>query len=664
MITTALLLLQAAMPGSTVAARVESLLARAEYPREGDVAVITTASADTVYVGDQVEILTAAWFPTAIRERLRRPPTLRPPSLNGVWSLPVVIQPGVAARREVGETSYDLYASHQVVFPVTPGRLVIPAADLAFSSPSSRQFFGDEQREERRSRERTIIVLPLPTARRPEGFAGPVGRGLQVSWRIATPNARVGELLPVDLLVSGEGNLSLWGPPDLEWPDGVRVYPDEDSERPGWRGARLAGTRQFRFLLLPDSAGSVTLPEIRYPHFDPLQRSYRTAVAAPVLIPILPARTPSEIRSPPPLLLEVPPHWTVTVVERWGPALAAGLLLAPLVALGSLRWRRREAGVVKPLPAQALTRFDLVLTRLAGPMGEREPARMGEALRRMGVEVDEADRAVQLHARIRALRYARPESRQGSEQELAEESARWLARLPARLMRRALAPLLLLLAVGMMIPAQAQAPSPSRLYGEGAWEAAIRAQAASMTPGDRSATAWYNLGAMRWMAHHDAGAAAAWLEAVRRAPRNSTIRGGWNELALRHQQVRDWAPTVPVTPEELIVPGAVLWLLASVVLAWGGPRHRATWLAGAAALVLLAVGGVARGARQATQGFTVTTAPLRAAPHGLAESTGTVDGIILVTVEARDGAWVRVRDPRGRPGWLPASAVVMVRGLD
>jgi len=177
-VITALLLLQAVMPGQTIAIRVESLLARTPSPREGEVAVITSSSADTVYVGDQIEILTTAWFPASLRERLRRPPTLRPPSLNGVWSLPVVTLPGVAAHREIGETRYDLYASHQVVFPVSPGRLVIPPADLAFSSPGTRQFFGDQLREERRSRERVITVLALPTSRRPEGFAGPVARAI------------------------------------------------------------------------------------------------------------------------------------------------------------------------------------------------------------------------------------------------------------------------------------------------------------------------------------------------------------------------------------------------------------------------------------------------------------------------------------------------------
>lgn len=664
MIAQALLLLQAAMPTSTIATRVESMLGRSEYPREGDVAVITTASTDTVYVGDQVEVITVAWFPTSVRERLRRPPTLRPPSLNGVWSLPVVTLPGVAARRVVGETNYDLYASHQVVFPVTPGRLTIPSADLAFSSPASRQFFGDERREDRRSRERTVVVLPLPDARRPDGFDGPVARGLQLRWRIASPNARVGELLAVDLLLTGEGNLALWGPPEVDWPAGVRVYPDRDTESPGWRGARLAGTRQFRYLLLPDSAGSVTLPEIRYPHFDPLQGSYRTATAPAVLIPILPPATPGEIRAPPPLLPEVAPAWTDRLGSPPAGVLIGGLLLAPLLVLATLGWRRRAAARVAPVTAQALSRFELVLSRLAGASGRRKQGAMDAALRRAGVHREEAARAVELHQRIRALRYARPESRSGSETELAEESARWLARLPAALLRKTLGAAVLLLVGGGGGMAAAQEPSPTALFAEGAWEAAAVAQARRMTPETGSAEAWYNLGAMRWMAHQDAAAAAAWLEALRLSPRNPSIRRGWEELALRHQQVRGWEPALALSLGELVLAGLALWWVGFGLLAWRWPRRRvALALASAGALVLV-VGMGTRASRQRPEAFTVTTVPLREAPHGLAATSGTVGGVTLVRLEDRDGAWVRIRDPLGRSGWLPASAVVAMRGLD
>ena len=51
-------------------------------------AVALVASADTVSVGEQVDVVTAAWFPRDLRLQLRRPPTLQPPVIDGVWSYP------------------------------------------------------------------------------------------------------------------------------------------------------------------------------------------------------------------------------------------------------------------------------------------------------------------------------------------------------------------------------------------------------------------------------------------------------------------------------------------------------------------------------------------------------------------------------------------------
>jgi len=663
-IAAALLLLQAAMPGSTVAVRVQSLLGRTAIPAEGQVAVLTTASADTVFAGDQVEILTTAWFPSAIRDRLRRPPTLRPPTLSGVWSLSVITLPGVAASVTVGETVYDLFASHQVVFPVAAGRLVIPPAELGFSLPGGRQYFGDERRDERRSPPRTLVVRALPAAGRPAGFAGPVARDLRVAWRIASPNARLGELLTVDVLLGGEGNLSLWGAPEIEWPAGMRVYPDRVDEAAEWRGARLGGIRRFRFLLLPDSAGSVTLPSLRYPYFDPLSGTYRLATAAPVVVPILPSVAPAEHRDTPPLLLEVPAAWPRRLVDDWPVLLLAFGLLAPLLAPVGSWLRRRTAPARRPPPAQALSRFERLLDHLVGEATEREARELTVRLRRAGLARPDAEAGAVLHEQLRRLRFARPDARAGREEVLAQEVARWLERLPGALKRRVQRAPLAVLLVLAALPATAQAPSPDRLYRDGAWEASATAQRARLRASPTSRSAWYNYGAALWMSRRDGAAAAAWLEAYRLAPRNRTVRRAWDEAALGHTQLRGLEPAMPATPEELILAGLAVWIVAAGLLA-AAPRRRRL-AGGMAALAMLLAGGglLVRGHYARPTAITLQEATLRVAPHGLAEVVGPVDGFAQVPIEMSEGGWVRIRDHAGRRGWLPAAAVARVRGLD
>ena len=74
--------------------------------------------------------LCAAWFPRDLRLQLRRPPTLQPPVIDGVWSFPQATPSGIAATRRIRGGWYDLFVSHQVVFPLVPGLIAVQAAGL------------------------------------------------------------------------------------------------------------------------------------------------------------------------------------------------------------------------------------------------------------------------------------------------------------------------------------------------------------------------------------------------------------------------------------------------------------------------------------------------------------------------------------------------------
>lgn len=653
--------LQAVMPGSAVAARVDALLPRVPLPREGQVAVFATASADTIYAGDQLEILTTAWFPVAVRQRLRRPPMLRPPSLSGVYSLPVITLPGVAALRTIGETSYELFASHQLVFPFAPGPLTVPAAELAFSMPGTRGFFGEDRLDERRSPERTIVVRPLPAGGRPAHFNGAVARELSVSWRLGAPNMRVGELLAVDLRIAGQGNLNLWPVPAVEWPAGLRVYPDRVTEVPEWRGGRLGGERRARFLLLADSTGSITLPAVRVAHFNPGTARYHEAFTAPVVIPVLPPRVAATPRAAPLWVVERPPPIAVRVVERWGTLVLILGALVP-VAAGAADWlRARRRRRPTPVVAGADARFERLLETLADDPSAAAATGLAAALRRAGISRADADTAVALHEQLRRRRFAPDRISSEGDDDFVQAAARWLRRVPSRIGRRVGGGVVLFW-LGAPGGAVAQAPDPAALYREAAWEAAVAAQREVVRATPRAATAWRNYATALWMARRDGAAAAALLEAYRLEPRNGGVRRLWGELALTYRQLRPLAPVVPLTPQELLLGGAAIWVVAAV--GWVAGRRRLALAAGGLALLLATAGvGIDRARRQPAA-LTAEVTPLRLSPHGLAPLLGTVDGLALVPVEAEVSGWIRVRDPLGRRGWVREASVVRLRRLD
>ena len=89
----------ASVAAATMNPRLRSLLERTPPPPRGKAGVALIVSADSVRVGEQVDVVTAAWFPRDLRLQLRRPPTLQPPVIDGVWSYPQAAPPGIAVTR-------------------------------------------------------------------------------------------------------------------------------------------------------------------------------------------------------------------------------------------------------------------------------------------------------------------------------------------------------------------------------------------------------------------------------------------------------------------------------------------------------------------------------------------------------------------------------------
>src|SRR5690606_10141694 len=146
-----------------------------------------------------------------------------------------------------GNDVYDLFLSHQVAFPLTGGRLVVPAARLEYAVPLTRRASGDERTEQTVSQPVAIDVVMLPPGPFTGTFRGPTSTGLDVSYRIRQLPAHAGEPLPVDVLITGTGNLAFWAPPSVEWPAGSRAYLEKTTETPRQVGGRLGGTKTFHF---------------------------------------------------------------------------------------------------------------------------------------------------------------------------------------------------------------------------------------------------------------------------------------------------------------------------------------------------------------------------------------------------------------------------------
>jgi hypothetical protein len=639
-----------------------ALLLRVPAPRPGQPSVFTLASAARVFVGDQLNVLTGAWLPRGLRLRMRQPPTLTPPALSSVWATPRRPVAGAVASRVVEGESYDLYVSFQTAYPLNPGSLLIPPARLGWVQPG-RQYLSPEQRESVESASLGVAVQPLPDAGRPAGFDGPIARELRIEYELGASSARAGAVLPVAVVVSGAGNLPLWPAPRIAWPASVRVYQEATEDLPRVSGVRIGGSKRFRFSIVPDSAGSLSLPALEYAYFDPVPAAYRLARAAAIVVPVLEAAPIAQRRNP--LPLEV--IGTESLAERLVhlPPLALGALVAlPLLAMAGLVLRGRLKP--RPAPPRALPappeRLDALLALLVPPDTPAVPRALTRALRAAGLDRREAERLVRLHFALEADRFG-PEASRGDAPSGGEIEAA-LTELPRLIRGAGSVAVLGLLAVSAAFPARSVAQSGLELYTRGDYPAAARAlrQEAALAP--PRAARWYDLAAAEYLANRDADAVAALLLARAHAPRDRHVQALWNALAREHEQLRRAGRRWPLSAEECFALALLaLWLGAVLFLVLR--RQRTLWAAAlglAAALALLGLG--LRAERSGPRAVLAGGATLRTSPHGLAPERGAVPGFSIVRLERQLGGWWLIRTADGAEGWVPAEILARSPALD
>lgn len=650
---------------SSIGANVQRLLALSRPPRKGKEASVTIIlSSPGAFVGEQVDVVTAAWFPRELRLQLRRPPTVQTPSIDGVYSYPQRSPTGIAASRQVDGHWFDLFVVHQIVFPLTPGRVRIPPATLHYSVPLAFQFFSQEERYAVHSDPVWLDVKQLPAAGRPAAFNGGVAHGLTIERNLSPRSGRAGEPFTVDVVVRGEGNVPLWPPPPMEWPGHLRAYSEKVSDDIRITAGRLGGAKTFRYLVIPDSARTAGLPTLVYSYFDPVTGNYASAQSPSLSYLVAPAREAAVSRATPaPLKLDTEPPMAARLLEsapRW--AIAILVLLPPLVVL-IRRPRVRPGGraVTAAGRLDPVARAEAELGRVLGTMVPRlsdlEGDKLEAALRAAGIDAGVAAKAVSARDRIRAARYG-PGAGQDQKallQEVNELISQLAPSGAADRTRKTIAAAGLLLMLATAFPLSAQSLAPEKMYETGALSAAATAfeQRARLEPGVPAH--WFNLGASRFRMGARGAALAAWSRAERLAPRDGAIRRALRLVPVPESRSARalWVP--PLTPEELLVAAGVLWITG-----WAGYAltRRTRWLVVVVG-GLLAAGGSEALALWYRRPLGIVTADnsLSVSPHDLAPAVAPVQVGSVVTLLQREGGWAMVREVGGKVGWLPLESV-------
>ncbi|UCG85836.1 MAG: BatD family protein [Gemmatimonadota bacterium] len=626
------------------------------------------ASADTILLGEELNLVVLAWFPRQVKSRLRNPPTLEPPQFRAAWTYPQGIPGAVAQSRRIAGQWYDVYAHHQVVFPLTPGVFEIGSATVSYSLPLTYSFLSREVLHEPQSRPASVEVLPQPSINRPRDFDGASAAQLEFRMEVEDRALSLGDAGTVTATLSGRGNVALWPEPRIQWPDAIRVYPQEVGIDIESRDDGIWGTKVFRYLVVADSYGSHVIPASNYQYFDLGALEYVTLTSGPLELVTEgspPFFTQPPMHDRPPLMdagrlvtadrvLRAWPVWTWIIVASLPPLIVGLVRLQSRLGTRAVSRERTSMSDLERLEQ----RFGSVVNTLVRNPQQLDGDRFAEALRAAGVEAPIADHAARMRERLWQARYG-PEGGIDPDELSAEleEIIRALRGWGPIRERVSVVGTVVLLAT-IMGSWSLTAQSAERLYEAGAAREAADSFRARARAQPLRAAHWYNLGSALYSNGAEVPARAAWLRAARLEPRNRMIS---NVLELspapdRTTQRMTWVS--PITPGEAYVGALILWWLAWVLLVL---RSRARAIVSILALCFL-VGSyglyVSLYYERPVALIANDSTALRVAPYGSAQNLSVLERGSAVLVARTEGDWVLVDRSRAQ-GWARRQEIVL-----
>ena len=586
----------------------------------------------------------------------------------------------------LGGQSCEAHVFRRALFPLTPGRYVIPPARLTYAIPQSPSFFSREENYTLRSEGVTLVSIDPPTRGRPADWAGAVG-AWRTSARVDTVRPRAGDPFVVTLRIEGQGNVTLLPRPALTVAWGT-VVPADERVRLDSTPTALRGSKEFDWLLTSSVAGPQRVPSIRFSWFNPGTRQYEVALTAPLVVRVSAGDVVAT--APVPLMADAPPIAELrTALGDEEPLplgdalwLRAVLVAAPLAAFGAWLVRRPRRLPRSPTPVERLRAMQRAGASPASPADVRRSLLDG-LLTRTGLR---AAALAQPGAWSRALRLHGVSDAGAAEVEefmdeldagafgerrvaLRDAPARAIALLARVHQEARMVVLMLACAASAVITngrvARAQstdAHAAREAFAQGATAYAgadyLRSEryfqdAAHAAP--RASEAWANAGFAAWAAYDTAGAVVGWQRALRLNP---TARGIRSRLALARAPQDVGLAHVMALPRRLPTMVALaLWCAGWALVArrcWR--RQRALPLAVTTVLVAGTLGVFARTFENRLEGRNLVVisdpAALRPVP-----ALGAQGGVVPLTGEvarvvARQGVWVHVWLDGGREGWI------------
>jgi len=264
----------------------------------GDVFMKAVIDKTNPYVGEQVIVTYKLYYKIPLYQY----GIDKLPSFSGFWSEEITKANDNAVQyyETIGGSKYAVAEIRKVaLFPQKSGSLKIDPLDVEcvvqvqskqqindpfanfFNDPFFNNFGGSaftsysNVKKTISSNSLTLSVKALPVANQPAEFTGSVGK-FTVDATIDKTDVKTNDAITLTYKVTGTGNISLIDKPAFDFPADLETYDPDTKENIIPTTAGISGSKTFKYLIIPRSAGDFTIKPVDFCYFDLSKGAYVT----------------------------------------------------------------------------------------------------------------------------------------------------------------------------------------------------------------------------------------------------------------------------------------------------------------------------------------------------------------------------------------------------
>ena len=187
----------------------------------------------------------------------------------------------------------------KALFPITSSDLIIPKIIVKikietkkkkkrrdpFFDPFFNSFFTETTTKILKSKQNKIIIKPFPDPK-PLDFNGAVGN-FKISSTSDMDELEINNGFTFTVLLNGSGNIGLFSLPEINFPEGLEVFPPSDNFTKDVFRNQLTGSQSWEYIIIPRKIGITIIPKIQMSFFDPTSSSWKRIQTNPLPIKVL-----------------------------------------------------------------------------------------------------------------------------------------------------------------------------------------------------------------------------------------------------------------------------------------------------------------------------------------------------------------------------------------